>query len=143
MKTLIQPVDVDDDVRDAFARLLEPKYDTSGGMLSVDDLLGNCVVFEVIQGVELVGHYALRVDTNTHGNEGVVIGAVGQHPERKGLAHAAALTSGLLPALERQFHEVRSIRIVTRRMPLVRELARQGYTCDGFILRKRLQVGHA
>lgn len=135
----IAPLDeLTDEAHDNLAHLLAPKFDTSGGLADVRDLLRDCAVFEVSRGAELVGHYALRVDARAHGNEGVIVGAIGRDPAGDGMR--PYLTQGLLRTMEAQFTDARAITIYTRRMPLVRALARQGYTCDGFIMRKRVPV---
>ncbi|HYC45376.1 MAG TPA: hypothetical protein VED01_07790 [Burkholderiales bacterium] len=139
-KLLIAPVELTPEIRAQFAALLGAKYDTGGGLCGVRDLLDGCALFEVSRGAELVGHYALKVEQRAHGNEGVIVGAIGADPGGRG---RAPLTRHVLPLLEQQFIDARAITIYTRRLGLVRELARQGYTCEGFIMRKRRQGGTA
>lgn len=130
---LIQPAELDAEARAALAPLAGAKLDTSGGLRSVDDLVRGGQLFEISRDGVVIGRYALRVDGWAHGREGVILAAVGDQGE--------AFTERVLPLVERQFIDVQAVTVYTRRMGLVKRLARQGYGVGGFILRKPLHAG--
>lgn len=134
-KTLtVLEAELDPPARDAYERLaLDPRFDTMAGLSSVDELLANAELFEVVDGAgRVVLRYALRVDRRANGAEGFIVGAVGA-------LRGGDLTASLLPVVERQFSGVRSIATATRRLGLVRKLQKRGYTIEAYLLRKRLE----
>lgn len=130
----MQPGVLDDEAREAFAGILAPGIDTGGGLQSVDDLLAGCHLFEWQRGGAVVARHALAVREYAHGAEGVIVAAVGRSPVP--FAQAIAV-------VESQFADVRAVAVHTRRLGMVRQLARCGYGVDAFILRKKINRGHS
>ena len=133
-EVLVQPCDLNDDTRQAFAALLVPGVDTCAGLQSVDDLLDGAALFEWSRGGVVVAHHALTIHQRRYGNEGVIVGAAGRSP----LPFARSLE-----IMENQFIDVRAITVHTKRMGMVRQLARCGYAVDAFIMRKRITRGES
>jgi len=89
---------------------------------------GAAVLFHVEQsGGEMVAAVVLRVDDL----EGVIVSAAG--------VPGFDLTRDVLPAMERRFEGVESIRIHTGRPGLCRKLTRQGYEAAEIVMRKRVK----
>lgn len=109
-------------------------HDTGGGLVTVSELARGAALYELLQDGDVVLRYLLRVDMHEHGAEAVILAAAGGAPgvdaTRAGIADVEARIAAVPCA---------SIMTVTRRMGLVKKLARLGFTVDGFILRKRLQ----
>lgn len=110
------------------------RLDTSGGLVSVPELLAGAVVFEASLDGAPVLHYALAVRAYERASEGVILAAVGRAPGRD-------MTAELLPLIERQFHNVAAITTYTARPGLVAKLERQGYGRAGWIMRKHIVRG--
>jgi hypothetical protein len=110
------------------------KHDTCGGLCSLEEIVQGAVLFEGELRGEIVGRYALTIMQHVHGVEAVIVAAAGHAPGEDLTAH------GLADALSRV--NVDSLMVHTRRLSLVRKLARQGFTCDAFVLRKKLKRAH-
>lgn len=123
---------LDDEARDAFAAVLAPGVDVTGGLQSVDDILSGCELFEWDRGGDIVARHALISRNYAHGAEGIIVAAVGRAPVP--FVHSLAV-------MESQFIDVRAVRVHTRRMGMVKQLARCGYSVEGFILRKKIKRG--
>lgn len=115
--------------RAAYAKCM--RFDTSGGLQSLDDMLGRCELFELHDGEAVIGRYALRVNEWAHGREGIILAAVGNAP-------GLDLTAAFLPTIEQQLAGVDAVLVVTRRKHLVNKLLQAGYELNAFMLRKRL-----
>lgn len=121
------------------AELLEPAHspgcDTSGGMLTLEETCRNALCFRVEAGGEVVGAYALQILEHAAGPVAWIKAAGGRLP-------GGDLTASLLPAIEAQLalYGVRCMAIQTRRLGLVKKLARQGYFSSGVTMRKILET---
>lgn len=91
-------------------------------------------LFKVVnQYVETVAAFILRIDELAEESQGVIVAAGGKAD--------FDLTKTVLPAIERMFLDVQSIRIHTQRVGLVKKLAAQQYGGAEFVLIKRLKNG--
>ncbi len=123
---------------DLAAPLLAPALgegrDTTGGLMTIKELLAGAQCFEVIDETgRSVGSYAVEVFTHDGGNEAVVVAAVGAMP-------GVDLTASVLPGVEQQARGAgcAAVTIHTRRRGLLAKLKAAGYRCDGFIMRKTI-----
>lgn len=129
----IRPGRLDDDARAAYAKTLQPgKTDTTGGLYSVEDLLRGAELFEVCDGDQVIGRYALRVKEWSGGLEGVLVAGVGRLP-------GVSLGDAFLPVMEQQLAGVDCLMTQTRRKAWAAKLIAHGWTVEGFILRKRVK----
>lgn len=111
-----------------------PKYDTSGGYERIEAMRdAGAQLFRVTSGDEIIMWYVLGVDKYKDGCEGCVMAAVGG-------AEGIDITRQVLPLIENQFVNCRTVQIVTKRKGLVEKLSKQGYHCDGYIMRKALNA---
>ncbi len=129
----IRPGEFDAEARDALARCL--KRDTTGGLASVDEVVAGGMLFEIVRGADVVCRYVLRPIEREHGTEVQIVAAAGG---AKGLD----VTALGMAAILKQAEGAAAVSLHTRSLGLVRKLARQGFTVDGFILRKRLAPCH-
>lgn len=106
------------------------RFDTSGGLCSLDEHLQRAQFFEVLHAGAVVARYALAIDGHAHGVEAVIVGAVGGLP-------GFDLTASVLPHIEAQVKGVRAVKVETRRRALVKKLMQRGYVIDAYVLRKR------
>jgi hypothetical protein len=86
------------------------------------------VLFRVSGADGLIGFYLLRVDPP---DEGVFVAGAGAKP-------GIDLTALVVPLAEKQFKGCASIRIHACRPGMARKLARQGYTAEAIVMRKRI-----
>ncbi len=124
----IRPGALDDAARADYAKAL--RFDTSGGLASLDGLLAGAELFDVLDGDRLVLRYALRVVEFSHGSQGEIVAAVGRCPGLR-------LVDAFLPVIERQLAGVDAVKVTTKRKGLAAKLMQHGYQLDGFILRKK------
>lgn len=121
------------------ADLLEPAHvpgrDTSGGMLTLAEVCQGALCFRVEAGGKVVGAYAVQITHHAAGPVAWIKAAGGRLP-------GADLTVSLLPAIEAQLalHGVRCMAIKTRRIGLVRKLARLDYFSGGVTMLKILET---
>ena len=103
------------------------------GQLALEDL-ATCAWFEVRDGEQLVGAFALEVNTDAGGHRLRVLAAGG--------APGYDVTGAIVAAVEREARErvgAYSIGCETRRPGLVKRLQAEGFEICGFILRKAIQ----
>lgn len=110
---------------------LARQHDTSGGLVSVAEVIQGATMFEALIDGRRVLVYGLKVIEHELGREGVIVAAAGRAGSRD-------LTAEVLPIIERQFIDCASVLVHTRRAGLAAKLERQGYTNQGAILRKKL-----
>lgn len=123
---------LDDAALRAYARARRAKSDTSGGLVSIEETLRGCELFDVVSEGVTVARYALRVTHNAGGIEGKIVAAVGN-------MRGVDLTREMLPVIERQLNGVDAVKVETRRRALVGKLIAQGYRVEGYILRKHIE----
>ena len=107
-------------------------YDVDGSGASLEDLAG-CAWFEVRDGVDLVGAFALEVNTYRSGHQVRVLAAGG--------APGHDITGAIVDAVEREARERIGARVIgceTKRRGLVKRLEAEGFHVAGFILRKAI-----
>lgn len=126
---------------DTAAPLLAPALgagrDTTGGLMSIGDLLNGAACIQVIaEDGETVGAYAVERVEHKNGAEMVLVAGVGHLP-------GADLTKAVIPAVVDQARAAncRALTIHTRRRGLVAKLQAQGFEIDGFIMRKKITNG--
>jgi hypothetical protein len=127
------PVD-ESTVSPQLAGVLNPKLDTSGGLVSVRELLADAQCFSVVDDDgEQVASYALRVCQHDAGNEAVIVAAVGGAP-------GVCLVSSVMPGIEAQAKNAGCIQVsmYTRRRGLLAKLRAQGFEFGGYVMRKKL-----
>ena len=120
---------LDAEARAAYYRAM--RFDTTGGLETLDDLLAGAELFEVLDGESIVLRYALRIDERPCGREGVIVIASGNLPGFK-------LVEAFTPIIERQLAGVHYVRVDTKRKALARKLIGQGYELSAFRLSKRM-----
>src|ERR1043165_5909246 len=97
----VHPGELDAAARADYTRAL--RHDTSGGLQSLDELIGRAQFFNVRDGGGVViARYALRVEQWAHGSEGVIAAAVGHLP-------GVDLTALFIPAIEKQLAGVDAV----------------------------------
>jgi hypothetical protein len=104
-----------------------PCFTVADYLLEID--AGAARLYRVTCEGELVGFFVLRVERYAGGAEGVILAAAG------GL-RGARLFDQVLPALERMFSGVSSIRVDTGRPGAIRQLLRAGYHATHVVMRK-------
>ena len=125
----------------ALASMVEPY---NAGNVPIGERCANAAIFQVEQGGELVGYYAIEARQVAGGQvEGFIVAAAGVRN-----VGAAAMTRRVLPLIERQFIDAAAVAFATRRRSLMREAVRQGYAAVetlpvGTLMRKDIGVRHA
>jgi hypothetical protein len=123
---------LDDATRHAYAKLLEPKYDTTGGLGTLESCLAGAELFEVVHQGETVTRYALKTVDRANGAEVYIAAAVG------GLA-GVDLVESIVPVIEQQCAFADCLTINTKRRGLIKKLLKQGWTMECAVLRKKLK----
>lgn len=123
----LRPGALDDAARADYARA--QRFDTSGGLASLDEVLAGAELFDVCDGERVVLRYALRVTERANGRQGEIVAAVGGCPGLR-------LVDAFLPVIERQLAGVRRVKVTTARPKLAKRLLQHGYQLRGFILDK-------
>lgn len=118
---------LDDAARLEYARA--QRFDTSGGLASLDEVLEGAELFEVLDGDRVVLRYALRLTDRANGRQGEIVAAAGSCP-------GLHLVDAFLPVIERQLEGVRRVKVETARLTLAKRLLQHGYQLRGFILDK-------
>lgn len=107
------------------------KCDTTGGLSDVAACLEGAMLFDVIVNGQIVARYALQQFDRANGTEVCIKAAAGGLP-------GFDLTATITPVIEQQCAAADSLMINTKRKGLAKKLARQGWTIDAFVLRKKL-----
>jgi hypothetical protein len=108
----------------------QQRFDTSGGLVTLGELLQGAISCEVLDGETPVAWFAVRSVNHMTANECELLIAAG--------AASVDLTRNVLPYIEAQVSPADALTIYTRRQGLVRKLLAQGYRVDGTVLRKTL-----
>lgn len=90
-------------------------------------------LFYVKNQDKVIGCYVLRIDETISGREGVIVAASGNHC-------GIDLVGCLLPHMEAQFNDVRSIRIHTSRTGMAYKLNQHGYRAKEIVFEKVLNA---
>jgi hypothetical protein len=105
--------------------------------LEVEIRAGGATLYSVTaDDGELVGYVVLRVETYEGGSEGVIVAGAGK-------LMGARLYPQILPALERMFYGVRSVRVEACRPGALRLLQKAGYTMTHAIARRLVEPAAA
>ncbi len=124
----------DQEARDALARAAA--FDTTGGLVTLEELLAAGALFELVDdggGVRV--RYVLRQVEHAHGAE-VIVTAAASDPRAGFDATRIGMAAIMAQA---QAAGASTVAVHTRRNGLLRKLARLGFSLDGFILRKRVR----
>ncbi len=137
MRFEMRPAKWTDEARETLAKCSEPDITTQGGLASVADLEADGQLFECEIDGEIVGNYVLRVIRRSNGTELQVVAAAGRAPgvDLSALGMAAIFEQARTIGAD-------AVALHTRRMGLVKKLARAGFMVDGFILRRRVAPCH-
>lgn len=108
------------------------KFDTSGGLLGVDEVLRGSVFQAVQHGGECIGAYALSLSQH---DQGAVLWVTACAADLPGVD----LVPHLLSIIEQQARtvEAQQVAITTRRRGLIKKLLHNGYEISGITLRKK------
>lgn len=123
---------LDDAARSAYAKAFDAKRDTSGGLGDMEQCLKNAMLFDVIQGAEVVARYALQQVERAQGVEVFIVAAAGGVP-------GVDLVQVITPYIEQQCATADRLTINTRRRGLVKKLTAQGWTLDSYVMRKKIK----
>jgi hypothetical protein len=127
----IEPGQLDDAARAAYAKAFDARRDTTGGLGDMVACLTRAQLFDVKLGDQVVGRYALHQVDRAKGVEVFIVGAAGRLP-------GGDLVDLVEPFIVRQCATADRLAINTRRKGLVKKLLRQGWTLDSYVLRKKL-----
>lgn len=109
------------------------RFDTSGGLLTLAEVLSGSMLCEVRDGDQPVMWFAVKSNQHATSNEAEVVAAAG--------AATFDLTRNVLPWIESAVSgQADALTIYTRRPGMRRKLERQGYRLDAFVMRKTLRV---
>ncbi|PZU51890.1 MAG: hypothetical protein DI561_15050 [Thauera sp.] len=109
------------------------QYDTSGGLLTLGEVLSGSTLCEVCEGDRPVMWFAVKSNQHATSNEAEVVAAAGAAP--------FDLTRSVLPWIESAVSDqADALTIYTRRPGMRRKLERLGYRVDAFVMRKTLRV---
>ena len=110
-----------------------PKWDTTDGMSSIDEIVGEGVPFIVSENGTQLAVFVLEKNVYANGVELMIRVA-------KQMTSAGDVTSRILPEVERRFGDgCDFVTIRTRRAGLVSKLSKNGYTEAAKIMRKKLK----
>lgn len=118
------------DAATAFADVYA-RYDTSGGLVALPDLLEHASVHEVLEDGDPVAWFAVRGYAHREAHEVELLIAAGRA--------SVDLSRSVLPFIESCVRPADALTIYTRRPGLVRKLLKQGYRVDATVLRKTLR----
>lgn len=127
----IDPGQLDDAARAAYAKAFDARRDTTGGLGDMDQCLGRAELFDVKLGGRTVARYALHQVERAKGVEVFIVGAAGSLP-------GVDLVETMAPYIAQQCARADRLTINTRRRGLVKKLLRQGWTLDSYVVRKKL-----
>jgi hypothetical protein len=128
----IEPGQLDDAARAAYAKAFDARRDTTGGLGDMVACLSRARLFDVKLGDQVVARYALQQVDRAKGVEVFVVGAAGALP-------GVDLVAVVEPFIVRQCETADRLAINTRRKGLVKKLLRQGWTLDSYVMRKKLR----
>jgi hypothetical protein len=92
---------------------------------------GGARLFYVMDEGHIVGAFVLRIDSTPEGAEGVIVSAAGH-------VDGVDLIATCLPAIERLFVDVQTIRFHTASPALARRMAAMGYGAGEIVCRKKI-----
>jgi len=129
----IEPGQLDDAARGAYAKAFDARRDTTGGLGDMEACLRRGTLFDVKVGGETVARYALEFVQCDQGAEVFITAAAGNLP-------GADLVATLVPYIAEQAAKAGAdaVTINTRRRGLVRKLQRAGWTLDAYVMRRKL-----
>lgn len=122
---------LDDAARAAYAKAFDERRDTTGGLGGMESALIGAELFEVVLAGQVVARYALKTMHRAHGSEVFIVAAAGGLP-------GVDLVEGMVPYIAQQCQGADRLTINTRRRGLVKKLARQGWTLDSYVMRKKI-----
>jgi hypothetical protein len=128
----IEPGQLDDAARAAYAKAFDARRDTTGGLGDMVACLSRAQLFDVKLGDQVVARYALQQVDRAKGAEVFIVGAAGSVP-------GVDLVDLVEPYIARQCATADRLAINTRRKGLVKKLLRQGWTLDSYVMRKKLR----
>jgi hypothetical protein len=128
----IEPGQLDDAARAAYAKAFDARRDTTGGLGDMVACLSRAQLFDVKLGDQVVARYALQQVDRAKGVEVFVVGAAGSVP-------GVDLVEVVEPFIAQQCATADRLAINTRRKGLVKKLLRQGWTLDSYVMRKKLR----
>lgn len=128
----IEPGQLDDAARAAYAKAFDARRDTTGGLGDMVACLSRAQLFDVKLGDQVVARYALQQVDRAKGVEVFVVGAAGSVP-------GVDLIQVVEPYIAQQCAQADRLAINTRRKGLVKKLLRQGWTLDSYVMRKKLR----
>lgn len=114
-------------------------YDTHGaGAGQVEDMTRGCVLFELVDGGQVVGAFAARSDDYSDGRQ-LSVTCAGGLPgyDLVGVMDAWMTLQAVGPA------GARVLTCTTRRPGLVKRLKRAGYSVAGYVMKKEVTYGRA
>lgn len=121
------------EVLPVLARIGRPKYDTSGGLATVQDVCKAAQIFKVEQGGHLVGAYALET---LEFDRGVCVWV----SAGAGMLEGVDLASTMAGVVETQARAIgaQQVGMITKRRGLIKKLAAQGWTVAGVKMVKKI-----
>jgi hypothetical protein len=128
----IEPGQLDDAARAAYAKAFDARRDTTGGLGDMVACLSRAQLFDIKLGDQVVARYALQQVERAKGVEVFVVGAAGSVP-------GVDLVAAVEPYIAQQCARADRLAINTRRKGLVKKLLRQGWTLDSYVMRKKLR----
>lgn len=131
MIATIEPGQLDDAARAAYAKAFDARRDTTGGLGDMEACLRAAKLFDVkVDGVT-VARYALEQINQPNGVEVYVVGAAGSLP-------GVDLIAGLEPYIAEQCATADCLTMQTTRRGLVKKMERQGWELSAYVMRKKL-----
>lgn len=127
----VEPGQLDDAARAAYAKAFDARRDTTGGMGDMEACLRRSQLFDVKVAGQVVARYALEQVRADKGVEVWVTALAGNLP-------GVDLVRGLSPYIERQCAAADCLTMQTRRPGLVKKLEREGWELSAYIMRKKL-----
>lgn len=127
----VEPGQLDDAARAAYAKAFDARRDTTGGLGDMEACLSRSQLFEVKVAGQVVARYALEQVQADKGVEVWVTALAGSLP-------GVDLVRGLSPYIEQQCARADCLTMQTRRPGLVKKLEREGWQLSAYIMRKKL-----
>lgn len=130
-QAIVRTGQLDDAARAAYAKAFDVRRDTTGGLGGMESALQGAELFEVVLAGQVVARYALKTMHRARGSEVFIVAAAGGLP-------GVDLVDGMVPYIAQQCQGADRLTINTKRRGLVKKLARQGWTLDSYVMRKKL-----
>jgi hypothetical protein len=110
-------------------QLMQAAADVAG--VPVADMVQGCALFEIVDGAQVVGAFAARVDHYSSGREITVTAA--------GAQTAAGSVEAVAAWADEQAERIGadSLTCTTRRRGMVRKLEKLGFECAGYVMTKK------